>query len=75
MNENAHNSAIKSILVHPSKPYFITGSTDGDIKIWNSKTFQLVDTIVNIHPKNTLIKPLQDAVVYIYIYIINLYYS
>ncbi|KAK2961432.1 Coatomer subunit beta' (CopB') [Blattamonas nauphoetae] len=42
---NAHTQNVSFAAYHPDLPLVISGSEDGEIKIWNSSSFRLLDTI------------------------------
>lgn len=50
----AHDSAVKSMALDPLEEYFVTGSADGDVKIWGLTVHNLIHAFTGEHAKGTL---------------------
>ncbi|XP_020588907.1 uncharacterized protein LOC110030508 [Phalaenopsis equestris] len=53
----AHSDSITKIRTIPNTSMFLTGSKDGDVKLWDAKTAQLVFHWQRIHDRHTFIQP------------------
>ncbi|GFS07033.1 DmX-like protein 2 [Elysia marginata] len=52
----AHEGPIKSLTLDPDEDYFVTGSAEGDIKVWGLKIHQLIFSFPGEHSKTTFFK-------------------
>ncbi|XP_055486984.1 dmX-like protein 1 [Leucoraja erinacea] len=61
----AHDSPIKAIAVDPTEEYFITGSAEGNMKIWNLSTLNPIHTFSNEHARQSLFRNIGTGVMQI----------
>ncbi|KAI9347503.1 hypothetical protein BD770DRAFT_168493 [Pilaira anomala] len=52
----AHQSRIRSIAIDPENKALITGSIDGELKIWDVSTYKLRQSF-DIQPRNRFLAP------------------
>ncbi|XP_076465247.1 dmX-like protein 2 isoform X2 [Babylonia areolata] len=52
----AHDSAIKCLAVDGKEEYYVTGSSEGDIKVWAMNSNQLCFSFPGEHSKNTFFR-------------------
>ncbi|XP_077556185.1 rabconnectin-3 alpha isoform X7 [Haemaphysalis longicornis] len=52
----AHDTAIKCLALDPREEYYITGSADGDIKVWGLPVHVLLYAFPNEHSRSTLFR-------------------
>lgn len=52
----AHDTAIKCLAVDPREEYYISGSADGDIKVWGLSVHVLLYAFPNEHSRSTLFR-------------------
>ncbi|KAG1226117.1 hypothetical protein G6F35_003060 [Rhizopus arrhizus] len=52
----AHHSRIRSIAIDTDRNALITGSIDGEMKIWDASTYKLKQTL-DIQPRNRFLAP------------------
>uniref|UniRef100_H2XV65 RAVE complex protein Rav1 C-terminal domain-containing protein n=1 Tax=Ciona intestinalis TaxID=7719 RepID=H2XV65_CIOIN len=52
----AHDSAIKCLSVDPHERIYATGSTSGDVKIWDATSNQLLSACPNEHTRSSLFR-------------------
>ncbi|XP_057307228.1 dmX-like protein 1 [Hydractinia symbiolongicarpus] len=50
----AHDTIIKTITLDPSEKYFVTGSVDGDVKVWGLAVHELCESFPKEHAKATV---------------------
>jgi WD40 repeat protein len=62
----AHESAVKAIALDPDEYFLATGSSEGNVKIWNMKTFECVQVYHNEHTKSSLIRNFNSGVNQLY---------
>ena len=62
----AHESSVKAVALGPDDLYMATGSSEGNIKIWNMKTLEPVQIYHNEHSKSSLIRSFNSGVNQIY---------
>ncbi|KAL2536323.1 transducin family protein/WD-40 repeat family protein [Forsythia ovata] len=53
----AHSGSVTRISTIPNTSFFLTGSKDGDVKLWDAKTAQLVFHWPRLHEKHTFLQP------------------
>ncbi|KAK4268897.1 hypothetical protein QN277_022124 [Acacia crassicarpa] len=53
----AHSDSITKIAAIPNTSLFFTGSKDGDVKLWDVKSTQLVCQWSKLHEKHTFLQP------------------
>ncbi|XP_019410499.1 PREDICTED: dmX-like protein 1 isoform X3 [Crocodylus porosus] len=61
----SHDSPIKAIAVDPTEEYFVTGSAEGNIKVWSLSTFNLLHTFVNEHARQSIFRNIGTGVMQI----------
>ncbi|XP_010632202.1 dmX-like protein 1 isoform X1 [Fukomys damarensis] len=61
----SHDSAVKAIAVDPTEEYFVTGSAEGNIKIWSLATFSLLHTFINEHARQSIFRNIGTGVMQI----------
>ncbi|XP_032873372.1 dmX-like protein 1 isoform X3 [Amblyraja radiata] len=61
----AHDSPIKAIAVDPTEEYFITGSAEGNMKIWSLSTLNPIHTFSNEHARQSLFRNIGTGVMQI----------
>ena len=52
----AHDAAVRCLEVDPNERYYVTGSSNGDIKIWDSISHKLLYVGANEHARASLFK-------------------
>uniref|UniRef100_A0A8D0G2K2 DmX-like protein 1 n=1 Tax=Sphenodon punctatus TaxID=8508 RepID=A0A8D0G2K2_SPHPU len=61
----SHDSAVKAIAVDPTEEYFVTGSAEGNIKVWSLSTFSLLHTFLNEHARQSIFRNIGTGVMQI----------
>ncbi|XP_061874967.1 dmX-like protein 1 isoform X5 [Colius striatus] len=61
----SHDSPVKAIAVDPTEEYFVTGSAEGNIKVWSLSTFNLLQTFINEHTRQSLFRNIGTGVMQI----------
>ncbi|XP_029797416.1 dmX-like protein 1 isoform X2 [Suricata suricatta] len=61
----SHDSPVKAIAVDPTEEYFVTGSAEGNIKIWSLSTFTLLHTFINEHARQSIFRNIGTGVMQI----------
>ncbi|PIO32579.1 hypothetical protein AB205_0155050 [Aquarana catesbeiana] len=61
----SHDSAVKAIAIDTTEEYFITGSAEGNIKIWSLTNFTLLHTFLNEHARQSLFRNIGTGVMQI----------
>ncbi|XP_038625852.1 dmX-like protein 1 isoform X1 [Tachyglossus aculeatus] len=61
----SHDSPVKAIAVDPTEDYFVTGSAEGNIKIWSLSTFNLLHTFINEHARQSIFRNIGTGVMQI----------
>ncbi|XP_009870026.1 PREDICTED: dmX-like protein 1, partial [Apaloderma vittatum] len=61
----SHDSPVKAIAVDPTEEYFVTGSAEGNIKVWSLSTFGLLHTFINEHARQSLFRNIGTGVMQI----------
>ncbi|KAL7632237.1 UNVERIFIED_CONTAM: hypothetical protein RMT77_017453 [Armadillidium vulgare] len=63
----AHDSSIKCMALDINEDFFITGSSDGDIKVWGLSVHNLVYNLPGEHSRTSLFKNLSQGVTNLYL--------
>ncbi|CAF0710194.1 unnamed protein product [Brachionus calyciflorus] len=58
----AHESSVKAMALNSDEYLMATGSSEGTVKIWNLKTFELKHVFPNEHSKSSLIRSFNSGV-------------
>lgn len=58
----AHESSVKAMALNSDEYLMATGSSEGTVKIWNLKTFELKNVFQNEHSKSSLIRNFNSGV-------------
>uniref|UniRef100_A0A0E0MXX2 RAVE complex protein Rav1 C-terminal domain-containing protein n=1 Tax=Oryza rufipogon TaxID=4529 RepID=A0A0E0MXX2_ORYRU len=53
----AHTGSVSSVSTIPNTSLFLTGSKDGDVKLWDAKSSQLVFHWQKLHERHTFFQP------------------
>ncbi|XP_015699102.1 uncharacterized protein LOC102707069 [Oryza brachyantha] len=53
----AHSGSVSSVSTIPNTSLFLTGSKDGDVKLWDAKNSQLVFHWQKLHERHTFFQP------------------
>ncbi|PKU43351.1 hypothetical protein llap_6353 [Limosa lapponica baueri] len=61
----SHDSPVKAIAVDPTEEYFVTGSAEGNIKVWSLSSFNLLHTFINEHARQSLFRNIGTGVMQI----------
>ncbi|XP_075864419.1 dmX-like protein 1 isoform X2 [Microcebus murinus] len=61
----SHDSPVKAIAIDPTEEYFVTGSAEGNIKIWSLSTFGLLHTFINEHARQSIFRNIGTGVMQI----------
>ncbi|XP_076218684.1 dmX-like protein 1 isoform X8 [Aptenodytes patagonicus] len=61
----SHDSPVKAIAVDPTEEYFVTGSAEGNIKVWSLSTFNLLHTFISEHARQSLFRNIGTGVMQI----------
>lgn len=61
----AHETAIKCLALDPREEYYITGSADGDIKVWGLPVHVLLYAFPSEHSRSTLFRNIGMGVTYL----------
>ncbi|KAJ9546551.1 hypothetical protein OSB04_019094 [Centaurea solstitialis] len=54
---NAHSGSVTRISAIPNTSFFLTGSKDGDVKLWDAKRAKLVYHWPRLHDRHTFLQP------------------
>ncbi|XP_010153929.1 PREDICTED: dmX-like protein 2 isoform X3 [Eurypyga helias] len=52
----AHESAVKALALDPSEDYFVTGSAEGNMKVWRLTGYNLTHSFKNEHAKQSIFR-------------------
>ena len=55
-NPVVHSAAISCIVINDSDGYFITGSADGEIRVWDTLTVSEVTSVQGRHTRSRLFR-------------------
>ncbi|ERE84945.1 dmX-like protein 1 [Cricetulus griseus] len=58
----SHDSPVKAIAIDPTEEYFVTGSAEGNIKIWSLSTFSLLHTFISEHARQSIFRNIGTGV-------------
>ena len=58
----AHDSAIRAIALDPTEEYFVTGSAEGDVKVWGLSVHNLLLSLPEEHKKQTFFRNSSNGV-------------
>ncbi|XP_045427822.1 dmX-like protein 1 isoform X12 [Pipistrellus kuhlii] len=61
----SHDSPVKAVAIDPTEEYFVTGSAEGSIKIWNLSTFSLLHTFISEHARQSIFRNIGTGVMQI----------
>ncbi|XP_066470085.1 dmX-like protein 1 [Tiliqua scincoides] len=61
----SHDSQVKAIAVDPTEEYFVTGSAEGNVKVWSLSSFSLLHTFINEHSRQSIFRNLGTGVMQI----------
>ncbi|XP_036136303.1 dmX-like protein 1 isoform X6 [Molossus molossus] len=61
----SHDSPVKAIAIDPTEEYFVTGSAEGNIKIWSLSTFSLLHTFISEHARQSIFRNIGTGVMQI----------
>ncbi|XP_027334436.1 uncharacterized protein LOC113849054 isoform X2 [Abrus precatorius] len=53
----AHSGSVTKVVTIPNTSLFLTGSTDGDVKLWDAQSTKLIHHWSKIHEKHTFLQP------------------
>ncbi|KAL4360243.1 hypothetical protein S83_027107 [Arachis hypogaea] len=53
----AHSGTVTKVVTIPNTSLFLTGGTDGDVKLWDAQNTKLVHHWSRIHDKHTFVQP------------------
>ncbi|XP_027907848.1 uncharacterized protein LOC114167099 isoform X2 [Vigna unguiculata] len=53
----AHSGSVTKVVTIPNTSLFLTGSTDGDVKLWDAQSTRLIHHWPKIHEKHTFLQP------------------
>uniref|UniRef100_A0A8B9GKE8 Dmx like 2 n=1 Tax=Amazona collaria TaxID=241587 RepID=A0A8B9GKE8_9PSIT len=53
---HAHESAVKALTLDPSEDYFVTGSAEGNMKVWRLTGYNLIHSFKNEHAKQSIFR-------------------
>ncbi|TKY64098.1 DmX protein 2 [Spatholobus suberectus] len=53
----AHSGSVTKVVTIPNTSLFLTGSTDGDVKLWDAQRTKLIHHWSKIHEKHTFLQP------------------
>ncbi|XP_014492513.1 uncharacterized protein LOC106754956 isoform X1 [Vigna radiata var. radiata] len=53
----AHSGSVTKVVTIPNTSLFLTGSTDGDVKLWDAQSTRLIHHWSKIHEKHTFLQP------------------
>ncbi|MED6168939.1 hypothetical protein PIB30_016422 [Stylosanthes scabra] len=53
----AHSGTVTKVVTIPNTSLFLTGGTDGDVKLWDAENTKLVHHWSRIHDKHTFVQP------------------
>lgn len=63
----AHESSVKAIALDSDEYFLATGSSEGNVKVWNLKTLELQNIFHNEHSKSSLIRNFNSGVNQLYL--------
>nr|XP_014352268.1 PREDICTED: dmX-like protein 1 [Latimeria chalumnae] len=58
----AHDSPVKAIALDPGEEYFITGSAEGNMKVWSLSTHSLLHAFLNEHARQSIFRNIGTGV-------------
>ncbi|XP_071611297.1 dmX-like protein 2 isoform X3 [Heliangelus exortis] len=58
----AHESAIKALAVDHSEDYFVTGSAEGNMKVWSLTGYNVIHSFKNEHAKQSIFRNIGSGV-------------
>ncbi|MBN3292668.1 DMXL1 protein, partial [Polypterus senegalus] len=61
----AHDSPVKAVAVDPTERHFITGSAEGNMKVWSMSTCTLIHTFLNEHARQSIFRNIGTGVMQI----------
>uniref|UniRef100_A0A2D4GRT2 Uncharacterized protein n=3 Tax=Micrurus TaxID=8634 RepID=A0A2D4GRT2_MICCO len=61
----SHDSPVKALAVDPTEEYFVTGSAEGNIKVWTLSNVSLLHTFLNEHSRQSIFRNLGTGVMQI----------
>ncbi|XP_043915100.1 dmX-like protein 1 [Protopterus annectens] len=61
----AHDSPVKAVAVDPTEEYFITGSAEGNVKVWSLSTHNLLHTFLGEHSRQSIFRNIGNGVMQI----------
>ncbi|XP_040565654.1 dmX-like protein 2 isoform X5 [Lepeophtheirus salmonis] len=70
-----HDHSIKCLTLDPNEDFFVTGSLDGDIKIWSLNSYKCFYTFIQEHARHGLFKNISQGVSQVYLDSFNRLYS
>ncbi|KAK7292823.1 hypothetical protein RJT34_15677 [Clitoria ternatea] len=53
----AHSGSVTKVVTIPNTSLFLTGSVDGDVKLWDAQSTKLIHHWSKIHEKHTFLQP------------------
>ncbi|OIW02299.1 hypothetical protein TanjilG_11193 [Lupinus angustifolius] len=53
----AHSGSVTKVVTIPNTSMFLTGGTDGDVKLWDAQNTKLIHQWSKIHEKHTFLQP------------------
>jgi WD40 repeat protein len=54
---SAHQGTVKSMSLHPQEHLLVTGSSDGNVKIWDLPSLSSREVWENVHERTTFVRP------------------
>ncbi|KAM4819522.1 dmX-like protein 1 isoform 6-T6 [Thomomys bottae] len=61
----SHDSPVKAVAIDPTEEYFVTGSAEGNIKVWSLSTFSLLHTFISEHARQSIFRNIGTGVMQI----------
>uniref|UniRef100_A0A8C4RV11 Dmx like 1 n=1 Tax=Erpetoichthys calabaricus TaxID=27687 RepID=A0A8C4RV11_ERPCA len=61
----AHDSPVKAVAVDPTEEHFITGSAEGNMKVWSMSTCTLIHNFLNEHARQSIFRNIGTGVMQI----------
>merc|ERR1712096_479620 len=62
----AHDHPVKCLALDPNEDFFVTGSVDGDIKIWSLSNYKCYYTFVEEHARHGIFKNISQGVLQVH---------
>jgi len=62
----AHDSSIRCMALDPAEEFFVTGSADGDIKVWSLGVHNLAYSFPGEHAKNSIFRNMGSGVTHLH---------